>query len=217
MKTFKTLDLIISGQYHLDNKLNCQDYALLSKINDVGIGVVADGVGSYKYSEFMSFLIAGTTINYLSKIDYSNIKEIEKFILVNVPNHLKKLKVECAKNFREKEYAEFCGSTLLFFIVTSEYSYIFTQGDGYYGINNDVYKVEGNSRYIENCTLQLEQKIKTDKVQKIWVSTDGMRYATKSLNRLINEENMNDLEDTIKEEENQKILRDDFGIVLAWR
>lgn len=215
-KTFNIFEIVIQGERHHQYKENCQDHAF----SNVNIGIVSDGVGSLPYSEFTSFLLSSSVLKFLSEIDFDEIKDkkdVEIYLLNEISDHIRYTKDTCFYFLRDEEKIRCDGATLIFYIITPEYTYIFSQGDGYYGINDDIYKVEGNHNYIDFCTLKFEQKIETEKVDKIWVSTDGLRYSSILMDKLMNGTNMNDLEDVIREEEKLGILRDDLGMVISWR
>lgn len=216
MKTFTSYNITLPGIAHLKQFQNCQDHAFTEKYSDLLIGVVSDGVGSLHYSEFTSLLMSSWTIKTIKENIDLLIKVPEQFIKA-FNEELAKVKNDVFEYLHPAVKRNCYAAILLFYVVTSEKTYVFVQGDGYYGINNDVYKCEGNSHYIEDCTLELLTTENTADVESIWVSTDGLRYSEKIMKYLMGHGAKNDIEDLIRDEHKKEILRDDFGLALAWR
>ncbi len=209
----KSFNITLPGNYHILHLKNCQDHAFIDHSNELTIGVVSDGVGSLDYSEFTSFLTASWTIEEVKR-RIARIETSPEDFCEYFNEELDVMKEGVFSNLRFVDKRKCYAATLLFYVITPEYSYIFTQGDGYYGINEDSYMVKGNSYYVEDCTLVFERKIKTEDVERIWVSTDGLRYSEKIICALNSGRNAEDLEDLIRDEHSKKVLNDDFG--LAW-
>lgn len=216
MKTFTSYNITLPGIAHLKQFQNCQDHAFTEKYSDLLIGVVSDGVGSLHYSEFSSLLMSSWTITQVKdEIEY--LKNDPEGFCKSFNGLLSSVKSEVFSNLHPAAKQNCYAATLLFYVVTPEKTYVFVQGDGYYGINNDVYKCEGNSHYIEDCTLELLTTENTADVESIWVTTDGLRYSEKIMKYLMEHGVKNDIEDLIRDEHKKEILRDDFGLALAWR
>ena len=209
----KSFNITLPGNYHITHLKNCQDHAFIEHSDNLIIGAVSDGVGSLDYSEFTSFLTASWAITEVKR-QINGIQTSPEAFCEYFNEEFEVMKEGVFSNLRFADKRNCYAATLLFYIVTPEYSYIFTQGDGYYGINEDSYMVKGNSYYVEDCTLVFEKKIKTEDVERIWVSTDGLRYSEKIICALNEGKGEEELERIIRDEHNKKVLSDDFG--LAW-
>lgn len=209
--TFTDFSITIPGKYHRDRYINCQDHAFVDSFQDLHIGVVSDGVGALDYAEFASLITASGTIKYLKTL--KNYDKIEN----DVYSYILNAKTNCLKYLREKERRMAYAATLLFYVVTPRYSWVYAQGDGYYGINKQIFEVKGNAKFIEECTLELMYKGKTEDIDNIWVSTDGMYYSKKIQQYMINGEHKAGLFDLIEKEHHLNILDDDFGIASLYR
>lgn len=216
MKTFTSYNITLPGIAHLKQFQNCQDHAFAEKYSDLLIGVVSDGVGSLHYSEFTSLLTSSYTISYV-KGNIQLLKDKPEVFVSIFNKVIREMKEDVFEYLHPAVQRNCYAATLLFYVVTPEKSYVFVQGDGYYGINNDIYVCKGNSHYIEDCTLELLTVEDTVDVESIWVSTDGLRYSEKITDRLIKHGSKSDIEHIIREEHNKEVLRDDFGLALAWR
>src|SRR5574338_763800 len=208
--TFTDFSINVPGTYHTDHFLNCQDHAFIEKQGNCMIGVVSDGIGSLPYSQFTSFLTASSILKYLKTFnDYDNI--IEK-----VENYLIYVRNSCFNFLRREEVKKCNGATLLFFVVTPKYSWIYAKGDGYYGVNKTLEYVHGNQPYIDECTLELKYKGRTDDIDCIWVSTDGLRYSKELQKYLSNGRTKESIFGLVKEEHRNEILTDDLGLALGY-
>lgn len=208
---FEDFSITIPGKYHREHLLNCQDHAFTDAFQNTIIGIVSDGVGSLEYAEFASLLMASGTLKYLKRLkNYDNIAR-------DVFEYIEEMKKYCLSFLREKERRNAYCATLLFFIITPEYFWIYTQGDGFYGVNKKIYEVKGNAQRIDDCTLELSYKGKTQDLDNIWVSTDGLRFSENIKQYLTNGESKEHMFDLIKLEHEKDILNDDFGLALSYR
>lgn len=209
--SFEDFSITVPGIHHRINLINCQDHAFTDSFQNKIIGVVSDGVGSLDYAEFASLLMASATIKRLKQLNnYDNIAK-------SMYEYIEDVKKYCLSFLREKERRNAYCATLLFFIITPQYFWIYTQGDGYYGVNKKIYEVKGNGKTIDTCILELAYKGETKDLDNIWVSTDGLRFSKNIQDYLVSGRTKEQMFDLVKQEHENEKLNDDFGLALSYR
>lgn len=217
---FNDFEISIIGKNHKDRNLNCQDQCFSLATDDRQIGIVADGIGSFRFSEVGSFLYCARILKLLSEMKIETLKSFCK------DGCLSKLMDYSIAEFNrmildkifQDSFKESFGSTVVLYIITDEMSYIFSKGDGFFGINEALFEIIGNKNYIEFCTFEKNFEIETKNLQSVWVSTDGLRFSP-TLKKNLKElpDKFANLFDVIKSEVKQEVLLDDFGLAVSVR
>lgn len=203
----------VLGNTHKKLHYNNQDAYNYFQSKDLIIGVVADGCGGGACNEVGAKLIVDFLVNYCKK-NYTNnpfeINTLKSSILSFLKNIVSNQQTDDELYFIEN----FLFFTLFGFVITPELTYIFHSGDGMYIINNEIHIVEQDNRpnYISknlisgNFDFEIKE-LKTDNIDKILISTDGLIHLNEYLNKNGQLENISSISDLF----NQSVLFDDIS------
>lgn len=218
MKIFNNFQITLPGKSHKSRGLNCQDQAFCSRTSDRIIGLVADGIGSIQYSEVSSFLYSTSIINCIEQI---SLMALNKMNLCEVfEDHILTIN-KTLGSILKIEHLNLClGSTIVLYVITEEFTSIYSKGDGFYGITTkpltSIIELKGNNHYIDLCTFERNIKIPTSEVKSVWVATDGLRFSRKLKNELEEPDVLFPyIFETIKKEYENDLMLDDFGIAIS--
>jgi len=200
MEDFKVSAGSVIGKYHLKTNKNNQDSYQYYSDNDKIIAVVCDGCGSAPYSEVGANLGAKLLLNRLKERNFWSCSGNQLKVL----KQIRKVRNDVIKDILsfvdimiyDEELASIIQDYFLFTsvcaVVCKNYSYIFSIGDGYYGINGETTSLgpfENNAppyisyylirdKLIEDdpsfYSFKLNKIIKTEGVDSILLGTDGV-------------------------------------------
>jgi len=183
------------GTEHLRLKKNNQDgYAVcegLIRGKFARVGVVCDGCGSQQSSEVGAKLAAPLLAH--SIMDYATLAkgDIKRALYLAEEDLLADLrKLSRGMAGANPGWTGTVSQTFLFtiigFIMTPEWTWIFSLGDGVYGLNNNfnTKEYEGNAppylgyRLVDskfkNLSLDIDERVPTEEVQNLLIGSDGV-------------------------------------------
>lgn len=224
MKKFNIASASVIGSEHVRLNLNNQDSLLVTEDLNYLMGVVSDGCGSCQHSEVGSNLIVRLVSKHISmslrgveirdvkqSIDYAHVNIVlalenivseladELIDLIDgeepfdglLPQHVEKILIKSRVNMVSK----YLLSTVVGFYMNDEYTVIFSIGDGFYAINEEItcLETEDETRnapaylaynlipnVLENMrpeALRFSVKLfDTSCVDSLMIGTDGLRF-----------------------------------------
>jgi len=229
MKKFNSASASVIGSEHVRLNLNNQDALLVTENDNYLMGVVADGCGSCKHSEIGSNLLVRLVSKHISvslkDVNACDVKPAIDQACVNIISALTNIANELADKVTASiEYyyetpdvsqVQFLGenslksrvnmvsqyllSTVVGFYISEEYTVVFSIGDGFYAINEEIACLETEDE-VNNapaylaynliprvCELMRPEALRfnvklfsTSAVNTIMVGTDGLRFMKKS-------------------------------------
>ena len=211
MNNFEIAAGSVVGRDHRRVGKNNQDAYLFKNFGDSIVGLVSDGCGSVKRSEFGSQALVRITLNvigaYLPLLEGYNNTDDTRFIFWTLVREriLEDLsKVACSMS-RDEVFAlnEYMLATLLGFIIGPKKTYLFSIGDGEIYLNGKLIKTgsfpDNAPPYIAYGLLGEKQKffsedmlnfsidaeLETSELESLLIGTDGLADLRKKSDELI--------------------------------
>lgn len=200
----------VIGTYHQSMYINNQDafsYSVYSspdgKFNQI-IGIVSDGCGSGKHSDFGSKVVSTMLLNFLkgTKVIKEDDEETEYFLVHTLGARLYRWYVSLLGNlgFDHKDYEEELQfvyshllSTFVGFVIEDDKTVIFSSGDGVYVVNDEVTVIDQDNMpayfmyklvaHLKNqisvnkdFDIQVNKILPTKELRNLIVATDGAEH-----------------------------------------
>lgn len=185
----------IVGSDHLKLKKNCQDAYIGHYADDMIIAIVADGCGQHPYSEVGAHegarMLKNILVHYLTTTDISK-TDFPK-ILERVKKEMQS-RIHALADYDTATMLAYYSFTLVGAVILPDMSYVFSFGDGVWGVNGDIkiigpyprneppYIMYGNlpssSINLDPKLLdfQIQAEMPTDQISHLLVGTDGVEY-----------------------------------------
>lgn len=224
MKKFNIASASVIGSEHVRLNLNNQDSLLVTEDRNYLMGVVSDGCGSCKHSEVGSNLIVRLVSKHISmslrRAKICDVKQSIDYARINIVSALGNIVSELADEFtdlvevketsnglriqyeeeiliksRVNMVSKYLLSTVVGFYMNNEYTVIFSIGDGFYAVNEEITCLETEDEaknapaylaynlipnVLENMrpeALQFSVKLfDTSYVDTLMIGTDGLRF-----------------------------------------
>jgi serine/threonine protein phosphatase PrpC len=180
--TYTTATASVIGSSHQKLYYNNQDAYDLYQDRKIVVGVVADGCGSGINSEVGARLGVHFVVNFCRKNFTNRVFDAE--ILKNgLVEYLKNI-VKNQQTIEEIEFIEnYLFFTLFGFIIQEKQTFIFHSGDGMYALNDKEVIIEQHNRphYVAKNLISGNSKIESDvietnKLNRLFVATDGLLH-----------------------------------------
>lgn len=228
MKNFSKASALAIGSEHVRLNLNNQDSLLITEDENYLMGVVSDGCGSCKHSEVGSNLMVRLVSKHISMClrgtSSSNVKMAIDYACGNITSALRNISRELTdeppswpvidKQTNTKQIQIVCGgsvwpqvnivsqyllATIVGFYICDEYTVVFSIGDGFYAINDEITCLETEDD-VNNAPAYLAYNLipsalgrmrpeamnfsvkifATSDIETIMVGTDGLRFMQES-------------------------------------
>ena len=189
------------GTSHEATKTPCQDYAGYKQYGDYCIGVVADGAGSRRYSEYGSTVAVDTALRYFNEIlsglhgnslftSQNDAEDLFHNLIDQVRTELGTKAGNFSREYKEKISADQFACTLLVFVVFPEGIAAMQLGDGFIVVRDyksqeyDLLFSPSKGEYVNETTFvtsspkdiaqDLQIRYRPNPVSFICASTDGL-------------------------------------------
>lgn len=195
---FQHISGSVLGQYHIVNFINNQDAYRFFKSEDLVVAVVSDGCSAGHNSEVGANLGSDRLLKLIVNTNWDDINNNENpkekltdTLRVYKNTLLKDIKLILNSiTDRDERLERYFFFTLVAAVITKKHTYVFSLGDGYYGINGGVVSLEGVYRnappflahnlWGRETGFVINEIVPTDTVNNIFVATDGLEYLIKS-------------------------------------
>lgn len=176
----------VIGRYHRQNNKNNQDASQVAVDENGLIAIVSDGCGSGKYSEFGARL----AVNHLTAegLKLLATESDHEVILSKLRFSMLKLMKQLLVSFSQENY-QFILDHFLFTVVgvmlTVEQTTVFTLGDGFISLNQQVQTIDQDNQPIylayallpskiqDQVKFVIQKQISTSQLESLILATDG--------------------------------------------
>jgi hypothetical protein len=181
MRTFEIATGLSTGHTHRKLAYNCQDAYAIHHEKDLIVGVVADGCGAGRHSEVGAQLGTAFVMEFCKR-HFRHERFDAAFLLQNLIEYLHQFCDMQMPSDRERFIEDHLLFTLFGFVVKPTDTHVFHAGDGFVGVNEEVWNIDQNNipSYIgrhllgQKATI-VSESYKTDKIERLLIATDGLR------------------------------------------